>query len=685
MNMNSVFTVTINDQPVVLPVVALTNAQGVRRDVVSQTDLLLAVAEHRQLDLATEAGAMAAYDLEEELARRYCLTDVVQLRPPLVPLTRAGSYRGVPVKLDETLLNEAANAIVDKLLQPDGRIDWLSYLHYNTVRSYAPTVQLTHVFFAHMSQSLCEQWSVPQSAAEDVAAALKRALVAVGMAVSGLTGSPGATEIVNGTLELPLPFNEEAGVERLRYELSHLGDSEMDLWRLIDAYLEAGFGVDQPWRGIYTAYEALDAPEWPLLDAARLIMGHGDYTIRIPGSDEDSDKILTEDEVEPKLRLAAEGQRPVAETWRYFVLYGQVRKKPFEFPDVESIRETLAAVQRAADYNKEQGYILEEELAARLTERYGRIVTPRDIQDGLAEPRSFVNRAFARACFNTHRTYLSRHQTKDTDFSNYGYERKVLVGRFSDRGCQTRMGDDSASNLPVHVLELLANSNNSVLMMTVFGPRESVTAAFARLFTGSSRKKYATTFSVGNFGSLYPLDRTAYDHMRQRVPDTKNSWAMTLLSHQAIPDKFDTENHLFYVLVPEEWRACTPPHFLGMLDRAIPLPLLPSWAGYLWLEGIDRGLITPIGKQIGTMAGWEVGTASKLSKHTDRTWQAIIQDGFKERIISIKSEPDIKVEELAPDNVQVEILPQTYVGAVLDMAREARSALRDEALLVAGD
>jgi hypothetical protein len=216
-----------------------------------------------------------------------------------------------------------------------------------------------------------------------------------------------------------------------------------------------------------------------------------------------------------------------------------------------------------------------------------------------------------------------------------------------------------------------------------------VTAAFARLFTGSSRKKYATTFSVGNFGSLYPLDRTAYDHMRQRVPDTKNAWAMTLLAHQAIPDKFDSENHLFYVLVPEAWGQenpnAAPSHFLGMLDRAIPLPLLPSWADYLWLEGIDRGLVTPVGKQIGAMAGWEVGTASKLSNHSDRTWQAIIQDGFKAGVISIESEPDIKVEELTPDNVQVEIVPQTYVGAVLDMAREARSALLDEALLAAGD
>jgi hypothetical protein len=388
----------------------------------------------------------------------------------------------------------------------------------------------------------------------------------------------------------------------------------MALWRLVEAYLEAGFGIEQPWRAAYNAYQRLEAPAWPLLDTARGVMGHGDYLIRIPASNDPDDQIASEDEVEP--RLCPDNPTTAAETWRRFILYGQVRNKPFEFPDVESIRETLAAVQRTVDYNKEQGYVLEEELAARLTERYDRTVTPRDIQDGLAEPRSPVNRAFARARYHAYRTYLSRHHTNGTDFGHYGYESKVYAGRFNDRDCQTRMGDDSASNLPVHVLELLANSNNSVLMMTVFGPRESVTAAFARLFTGSSRKKYATTFSVGNFGSLYPLDRTAYDHMRQRVPDTRNSWAMTLLAHQAIPDKFDTENHLFYVLVPEAWSqenpnaaprsgsapdpGSAPGHFLGMLDRAVPLPLLPSWADYLWLEGIDRGLVTPVGKQIGS-------------------------------------------------------------------------------------
>jgi hypothetical protein len=138
------FTIEIDNRSIALPVLTVINPEGVRRDVVSQTDLLLAVAEHRQLDLATEAGAMAAYDLEEELARRYRLTDVHQLRPPLVPLTKAGSYRGIPVQLDEALLREAADAIVDKLLHADGRYDWLSYLYYNTNRCYAPTVQLLY-------------------------------------------------------------------------------------------------------------------------------------------------------------------------------------------------------------------------------------------------------------------------------------------------------------------------------------------------------------------------------------------------------------------------------------------------------------------------------------------------------------------------------------------------------------
>jgi hypothetical protein len=563
MDTNIIFTIAINDKAVELPVLTVTNAQGIRREVVSQTDLLLAIAESHRLDLETEAGAMAAYDLEEELARHYRLTDVHQLRPPLVPLTKAGSYRGIPVKLDEALLNEAADAIVDKLLHTATRRDWDAYLHTNTDRCYAPTVQLLRIFFTHMGQSLCEQWQVPESAAEDVEAALKRALLS-----AGLSESP------DGMLGLDLPFNEEAGIERLRYELSHAEDSEMALWRLIDAYLEAGFGIEQPWRAAYNAYQRLEAPAWPLLDTARFIMRHGDFIIKIPASSDERDKITTEDEVEANLRNrdVGEGQEPLHE-FRRFAIYGLIARKPFEFPDVESIRETLTAVQRTVDYNKEQGYVLEEELAARLTERYDRTVTPRDIQDGLAEPRSLVNRAFARARYHAHRTYLSRHHTNGTDFGHYGYESKVYAGRFNDRDCQTRMGDDSASNLPVHVLELLANSNNSVLMMTVFGPRESVTAAFARLFTGSSRKKYATTFSVGNFGSLYPLDRTAYDHMRQRVPDTRNSWAMTLLAHQAIPDKFDTENHLFYVLVPEAWSQENPNP-----RSAPPLPPLPGHA-----------------------------------------------------------------------------------------------------------
>jgi hypothetical protein len=108
-----------------------------------------------------------------------------------------------------------------------------------------------------------------------------------------------------------------------------------------------------------------------------------------------------------------------------------------------------------------------------------------------------------------------------------------------------------------------------------------------------------------------------------------------------------------------------------MLDRAIMLPLLPSWAGYLWWEGIDRGLITPVEKQIGTTAGWTVGTETQLTRHHNRTWQSIIQDGLQTGIISIQDEEDIKIEAPAQDNVQTEIVPATYIDAMLDMVREA--------------
>jgi hypothetical protein len=66
-----------------------------------------------------------------------------------------------------------------------------------------------------------------------------------------------------------------------------------------------------------------------------------------------------------------------------------------------------------------------------------------------------------------------------------------------------------------------------------------------------------------------------------------------------------------------------PPLFYAMLNKALALPLLADWAGYLWENGRLRSLITLLDEGKGQgYAAWRVLPTAK-------EWQKILETGLR--------------------------------------------------------
>ena len=93
---------------------------------------------------------------------------------------------------------------------------------------------------------------------------------------------------------------------------------------------------------------------------------------------------------------------------------------------------------------------------------------------------------------------------------------------------------------------------------------------------------------------------------------------MVLLHHQAALPHLEA-GQAFYVLNEND----TPPieRFVAMLDRATAVPLLATWGGELWKQGIKTQLIEPLSDTRG-VEGWRVNADSEL-------WLALIEKGIQ--------------------------------------------------------
>jgi hypothetical protein len=82
----------------------------------------------------------------------------------------------------------------------------------------------------------------------------------------------------------------------------------------------------------------------------------------------------------------------------------------------------------------------------------------------------------------------------------------------------------------------------------------------------------------------------------------------------------------FYLL--DDATQPIPPLFYPMLNKALALPLLPQWAGYLWENGRKRSLVALLDEGEGQgYAAWRVLPAPQ-------EWQEIVEDGLRAEMVS---------------------------------------------------
>ena len=102
-------------------------------------------------------------------------------------------------------------------------------------------------------------------------------------------------------------------------------------------------------------------------------------------------------------------------------------------------------------------------------------------------------------------------------------------------------------------------------------------------------------------------------------------WANHILMHKQASLKEMNPERPFYLL--DDGIRPIPPLFYPMLNKALALPLLPEWAGYLWENGRLRSLITLLDNGEGQgYAAWRVLPAAS-------EWQGILESGLQSRQI----------------------------------------------------
>lgn len=87
-----------------------------------------------------------------------------------------------------------------------------------------------------------------------------------------------------------------------------------------------------------------------------------------------------------------------------------------------------------------------------------------------------------------------------------------------------------------------------------------------------------------------------------------------------------TETFFYLVVTPGEVQA---QKFVERLNLAVPWPVQPEWADYLFNTGIQQGLIEPL-----PSSGDDFEAILRIVKDED-TWRQIIEEGLRSQQISI--------------------------------------------------
>ena len=161
------------------------------------------------------------------------------------------------------------------------------------------------------------------------------------------------------------------------------------------------------------------------------------------------------------------------------------------------------------------------------------------------------------------------------------------------------------------------DQDDTLVYLEMVGAKEAVKANWAALIGG---------------GKVHWLGRkrVELDGMKAHVKMQTTlpcGWQHTALIHKQASLREMNPERPFYLL--DDGTQPIPPLFYAMLNKALALPLLPEWAGYLWANGREGKLISLLdGGEGQGYAAWRVLPAPE-------NWQEIVEGGLQKKALGL--------------------------------------------------
>lgn len=166
--------------------------------------------------------------------------------------------------------------------------------------------------------------------------------------------------------------------------------------------------------------------------------------------------------------------------------------------------------------------------------------------------------------------------------------------------------------------------DRDVVMLSLFGNRNAVRAAWARL----SGSKYGSV-SVGSFhASLGNRNGDSGIRYTTVLTPTGKATVHLVIIHQAATSQVSAFAKEFYEISPHPEET-----FFVRLNRMCPVPFRKTWREQIWRLGRDKGLITPL-PGFG-MPGYTVSTVGHPADEDDESlnWSKVIQEAVGEGVL----------------------------------------------------
>lgn len=206
-----------------------------------------------------------------------------------------------------------------------------------------------------------------------------------------------------------------------------------------------------------------------------------------------------------------------------------------------------------------------------------------------------------------------------------GYNNEDEGYRFYALVKRRRLGGDDAdrkiafaSGFPVMVAGIAIDSTSGELVfLDMVGSKNAITANWAALVQHNRFFSYSQTrFKVGS----------AQNHTFYQQPLPSGLYQMIVISNYGLPKYLDPTVDVGYILTNK--LDDMPEHFFATLDKMLEIPIVPTWAEYLWVTGRVTGLIDYAGdpnKQVGITA-WKIRGGSN--------WNELVSTAINSKSIS---------------------------------------------------